>query len=82
MENFTLEPKIDLHCDQKNKMKFEEKNEKMESIKKSLELYLGTKREKCPRFFFLDDEDLLYILSNVSYFFIVPSHLIRLKISS
>jgi hypothetical protein len=67
MGTFALEPKIDMHCDQKNKAKFEEKNEKMETIKKSLELYLGHKREKCPRFFFLDDEDLLYILSNVCF---------------
>jgi len=67
----SLGSKIDANCTQKNKLKFEDMNIKMESIKKSLELYLGTKREKCPRFFFLDDEDLLYILSNVIYYTII-----------
>ena len=39
----------------------------MAKIKKILEDYLEEKRSAFPRFFFLDNEDLLYCLSHVPH---------------
>ena len=41
-------------------------NEKIQSVQKSLEVYLESKRHAFPRFYFISDDDLLSIIGQTS----------------
>ena len=53
------------NCTEKKLNEITAWNQKIEEVDKGLQAYLDKKRSQCARFFFLDDEDLIYILSNV-----------------
>lgn len=53
-------------------------SEKLELIERALELYLETKRQLFPRFYFISNDDMLEILGNAKKPDVVQQHLRKL----
>ena len=59
-----IEKTLEKYCTDKQLSLFQNWNIKLEEVDKGLQDYLDKKRTACARFYFLDDEDLIFILSN------------------
>jgi len=66
-----IDQTLKLYCTDKQLGLFTQWNQKIEEVDKGLQSYLDKKRNQCARFYFLDDEDLIYILSNVSNLIVI-----------
>ena len=79
MENTSKNPLVMDACLNQNKLfeRLKSVNKKLETIMKALNLYLNTKRDAFPRFYFLSNEDLLSILSNTNNPMAVQKHMIK-----